>query len=412
MFKRKQIFLLFALFTLSFLLVLIVLIKKLPSTESKVKIKVNNIEELILEEAHQLSNYFKTKRSINETAIKIFINELNKIVISKNTTEPLWNIARSWVSKTQLYNMSSIYLGDVIYALKSNKILKADIDSRGTQLKLFLTLEGNQGAIFKPKWYNKEKIIHGPVYSGKDRYNSEIVAFYLSGILQKPLVPPCSIRKISLQKDIRPVATARLKDTIIFVNETTCVYGICYYCNEKEPACEENGLLTGAIILNINTTFNIYKSPWRRTYRNRKKAPWEENEHHYCQAVQNKLPEKRILDLIEVAIFDFLIQNGDRHRYETLQDTILLVDNGKGLGNPFKDHIDILAPLYQCCRLRKSMWTTLQNLSGGRIKEYLQQMPYVYELITHHHLDAIERRLLIVYATIQYCKKRDKLKLI
>lgn len=50
-----------------------------------------------------------------------------------------------------------------------------------------------------------------------------------------------------------------------------------------------------------------------------------------------------------MAIVDFLLQNGDRHHYETFEDRTILLDNGKGLGNPYVDHIDILAPFYQCC---------------------------------------------------------------
>lgn len=65
--------------------------------------------------------------------------------------------------------------------------------------------------------------------------------------------------------------------------------------------------------------------------------------------LKNKLSQKRLLDLIDTAIFDFLIQNGDRHHYETFADTVVWIDNGKGLGNPHVQHMDILAPLYQCC---------------------------------------------------------------
>lgn len=62
----------------------------------------------------------------------------------------------------------------------------------------------------------------------------------------------------------------------------------------------------------------------------------------------------RLLDLIDTAIFDFLMDNGDRHHYELAQNNfhnpaVLLIDNGKSLGNPDVDHLDILAPLYQCC---------------------------------------------------------------
>lgn len=66
--------------------------------------------------------------------------------------------------------------------------------------------------------------------------------------------------------------------------------------------------------------------------------------------VKDKLSAVRLLDLIDASIFDFIIQNGDRHHYETRNDRLVLIDNGKGFGNPNVDFIDILAPLYQCCR--------------------------------------------------------------
>ena len=73
----------------------------------------------------------------------------------------------------------------------------------------------------------------------------------------------------------------------------------------------------------------------------------------FYRKVSSQLSTKRILNLIDIAIIDFLIQNGDRHRYEVYKSKIILLDNGKGLGNPMLDELDILAPLYQCC-----MWVS------------------------------------------------------
>lgn len=76
--------------------------------------------------------------------------------------------------------------------------------------------------------------------------------------------------------------------------------------------------------------------------------------------MKSKLETIRLLDLIDVAIFDYLLQNGDRHHYETREERVILIDNGKAFGNPNKDHLDILAPLYQCC-----LYVLAYNLSAN-----------------------------------------------
>lgn len=111
---------------------------------------------------------------------------------------------------------------------------------------------------------------------------------------------------------------------------------------------DDEHLLEGVILYLVPGSFEKYRSPWQRTYKENHLAVWEENM-DYCVALKEKLSYTRLLDLVDVAIFDFLIQNGDRHHYETRNDRIVLIDNGKGFGNPNVDHIDILAPLYQCC---------------------------------------------------------------
>lgn len=144
-------------------------------------------------------------------------------------------------------------------------------------------LQGNQNVIFKPKWYPIDKIIEGPVYAGKDRYFSEILAFYLSGVLGKPLTPLTVERKVSLRNEISPVATTRLLNTIFERGSAICVYGKCFYCKREDPVCEDgNGIITGALIFNVDADFKVNRSPWQRTYKKGKKAAWEIND-DYCK---------------------------------------------------------------------------------------------------------------------------------
>lgn len=135
--------------------------------------------------------------------------------------------------------------------------------------------------VFKPKWYSKDRIIEGSVYSGKDRYGSEILAFYLSAVFKAPLAPIAAERHISITSEILPVATRRLNETI---NQNgTCLYGMCFYCRKDDPIChdERTGLVTGAVIFNVPGALKIYRSPWQRTYKKGKKAAWEVNK-NYC----------------------------------------------------------------------------------------------------------------------------------
>ncbi|CAB0013356.1 unnamed protein product [Nesidiocoris tenuis] len=55
---------------------------------------------------------------------------------------------------------------------------------------------------------------------------------------------------------------------------------------------------------------------------------------NYCSLVKRSKKyqdESKLLNLIETSIFDFLIDNGDRHHYERFASggPVLLIDNGK-----------------------------------------------------------------------------------
>lgn len=137
--------------------------------------------------------------------------------------------------------------------------------------------------MFKPQWYTKEFIIEGEVYAGKDRFGSEIIAFYLSLILNFLFVPFSVMRTLSLSSDILPVATNRLLSTSFRYNNRTCIYGKCFYCKKENPFCEDNNLsVSGALIFNLNGSIKSHASPWRRTYKKNLTAPWE-NSDNYCE---------------------------------------------------------------------------------------------------------------------------------
>ncbi|KAF4520699.1 hypothetical protein B566_EDAN012486 [Ephemera danica] len=328
-----------------------------------------------------------------------------------------------WVTGRWVVPEQAALLGSVLKTLCSARILRAQsARQHGTQLKLLLTLEGGHRAVFKPQWYSREQVIEGPVYAGKDRHNAEVAAFHLGlllGLRRSPLVVG---RRVSLRREIMPVADRELLDTFYQEGNNTCLYGVCHYCGPHDPVCATRDLLEGALVLWLPPRVKLKKvrHPWQRTYREAMPARWE-GEVRYCERVRaskfyggSQAGMSRLLDLIDASVLDFLIDNGDRHHYELLGNStraaVLLLDNGKSFGNPKVDHIDILAPLYQCCMLRRSTWERLLLFTGGalsRASELTLGGSHVTPVLSQAHLAALDRRLKLVLAAVYACSNAN-----
>ncbi|XP_047506670.1 glycosaminoglycan xylosylkinase homolog isoform X1 [Pieris napi] len=365
-----------------------------------------NVFQDIYEYLNYLPNQYKNKNSKFMPIQKKLINSFNTSRVTNPAhAQHTWVEVDNWVSNISLFPHEDGIGGKMLHALQSTPIALVDNAPKGTQLKLLLLLEGNQKLYFKPKRYNLEHVINGKIYAGFDRHNSEVFAYYLAMVLNFKWIPPSVIRKVHLDNDILPVATSGLRKTMSKNSKgTLCIYGKCFYCKINETVCpDDNGEVEGAAILYLDKQLKVYKSPWRRSY-NAKKMEWEIDS-DFCVKIKGSLSTRHLLNLIEVSLFDFLIQNGDRHRYEVYKEQIILLDNGKGLGNPLVDELDILAPLYQCCMLPTSTWQHLEILSGGNLSDTIKLLSKFQgiKLATEEHFKAIERRLLKIYATVQYC---------
>ncbi|XP_063983492.1 glycosaminoglycan xylosylkinase [Diachasmimorpha longicaudata] len=386
------------------------------------KSMTREMEEKIKAEMRLLpSKYFKR----NSSYAVLLDRLLAELRIMPNAQKDIWSIPNNnWPDAHQLVPPAAPELGTIFEAMRKAKVLKADNAPVGTQLKLMLTLESGVKALFKPQWYARDTILNGPVYFGKDRHNAEVAAFHLSSLLGLRRVPLTVTRKLRLS-EIRSCATPKLYETLYQEGNETCFYGVCHYCSPADPVCSSSDILEGALILWLPDYLKLFKHrhPWQRTYKHNKLALWE-TDIRYCDKVKETKTyaphtSSRLLDLIDTAVFDYLMDNGDRHHYELTHNfhnpAVLLIDNGKSLANPDVDHIDILAPLYQCCMIHKTTWDRLQLLGGGalsvslgRLLAHESMMAGIQSLITEDHLSAMDRRLLTVYAVVEYCLKIKK----
>ncbi|XP_046918023.2 glycosaminoglycan xylosylkinase [Dermatophagoides farinae] len=375
-----------------------------------------NVNENYLEnfvESLKSDSQPERKDSSSSTAVKLKDKELKKI----------WSTAKKWVRARQIIPEKAPELSSIIEALQHSKIIKSDVSRKGTQLKLLLTLEGGQQALFKPRRYPRDYITDD-IYAGADRHNGEIVAFHLSRILNQRYAPIVASRIINVAQEIKPVASPSLLATFVpqktKTNQTLeCFYGECYYCNEYELLCpdESTGTLEGSIILMLPNQYQLQKlrHPWQRTYKKNLKAQWEMDSHYCLSVLKSNSLRPRVLDFVDTAIFDYLIGNADRHHYEVFKhvsnSALLLIDNGKSFGDPAHDETTIIFPLLQCCvirnqtyqHLRRFAFTTSSQFNLSAIIRQLLSNDQLWPLLTDRHLQALDRRLRMIMASIELC---------
>ncbi|XP_065597362.1 extracellular serine/threonine protein kinase FAM20C-like isoform X3 [Cyrtonyx montezumae] len=259
-------------------------------------------------------------------------------------------------------------------------------------------------------------------FSDFERHNAEIAAFHLDRILDFRRIPPVSGRLVNITKEIRDITTDKKLAKTFFISPAgnVCFYGECsYYCSTEHALCGKPDQLEGSMAALLPDKAlakrRSWRSPWRRSYHKSKKAEWELDP-NYCAQVRRTPPYDsghRLLDLIDMAVLDFLMGNMDRHHYETFEkfgnDTFLLhLDNGRGFGTHSRDELSILAPLQQCCSIKKSTYLRLQLLATEpyRLSELLREALATDPLapvLAEPHLQALDRRLGKVLAAVGRC---------
>uniref|UniRef100_A0A183CF71 Fam20C domain-containing protein n=1 Tax=Globodera pallida TaxID=36090 RepID=A0A183CF71_GLOPA len=100
-----------------------------------------------------------------------------------------------------------------------------------------------------------------------------------------------------------------------------------------------------------------------RTYSKKTQlAAWQQDM-RYCQwkvkGMKQYAHGRRLLDLVDLHLMDYLIGNQDRHHYETfsvfgndIPSYAIHLDNGRSFGRTDFDDDDILMPFRQCCLIR------------------------------------------------------------
>ncbi|XP_039547257.1 extracellular serine/threonine protein kinase FAM20C isoform X1 [Pimephales promelas] len=342
-------------------------------------------------------------------------------------THPPWLRFHLGISRWQMYQHNDPILSALTQQLATHRIVSAVQKSGGTQLKLVMSFRNYGQALFKPMKQERQEETNVNLYyfSDFERHNAEIAAFHLDRILGFRRIPPVVGRLINIKKEIKDITTDHRLVSTFFTSPVgnMCFYGQCsYYCSTEHAICGRPVMIEGSLAAMLPDPSlaqrRTWKNPWKRSYSRSSLALWE-TDTNYCDSVKKSPPYDRgtrLVDLIDMSILDFLMSNMDRHHYDTFQkfgnDTFLIhLDNGRAFGRHSKDEPSILAPIVQCCRIRRSTLLRLHLLSlpmyrlSDVMRASLSQDPLtaVAPLLTEQHLLALDRRLATVIQTIQDC---------
>ncbi|XP_059413571.1 extracellular serine/threonine protein kinase FAM20C-like [Carassius carassius] len=343
-------------------------------------------------------------------------------------TYPNWLRFHIGINRYELYPRHSHIIGALLKDLVSQKITSVAMKSGGTQLKLIMSFQNYGQALFKPMKQTREQETPPDFFyfSDFERHNAEISAFHLDRILDFRRVPPVAGRLVNMTREIRDVTRDKKLWRTFFVSPANniCFYGECsYYCSTEHALCGKPDQIEGSLAAFLPDMAlakrKTWRNPWRRSYHKRKKAGWEVDP-DYCDEVKQTPPYDRgtrLLDIMDMTIFDFLMGNMDRHHYETFEkfgnETFIIhLDNGRGFGKHSHDEMSILVPLTQCCRVKRSTYLRLQLLAKEEFKlsslmeESLLQ-DQLAPILIWPHLEAMDRRLRLVLKVLADCVEKE-----
>ncbi|XP_053813689.1 extracellular serine/threonine protein kinase FAM20C isoform X2 [Vidua macroura] len=341
---------------------------------------------------------------------------------------PNWLKFHIGINRYELYSRHNPAIEALLQDLVSQKITSVAMKSGGTQLKLIMTFQNYGQALFKPMKQTREQETPPDFFyfSDYERHNAEIAAFHLDRILDFRRVPPVAGRLVNMTREIRDVTRDKKLWRTFFISPANniCFYGECsYYCSTEHALCGKPDQIEGSLAAFLPDLSlakrKTWRNPWRRSYHKRKKAEWEVDP-DYCEEVKQTPPYDsgtRILDIMDMTVFDFLMGNMDRHHYETFEkfgnETFIIhLDNGRGFGKYSHDELSILVPLNQCCRIRKSTYLRLQLLAKEEYKLSLLMKESLLKdkiapVLYQPHLEAMDRRLRIVLKAVSDCIEKD-----
>ncbi|GBO12447.1 Extracellular serine/threonine protein CG31145, partial [Araneus ventricosus] len=144
---------------------------------------------------------------------RITIQEIHNIELEKNLTR--MELLHLRISDLDLYAEDDTNVDELLNEMEKMPIVHVEEKTGGTQLKLLITFQDGNQAMFKPMRFDRQKETEPNHFYFVDyeRHVSEIAAFHLDRILGFRRCPPVVGRKLNITTEIYAVADDELLKT-------------------------------------------------------------------------------------------------------------------------------------------------------------------------------------------------------
>ena len=135
------------------------------------------------------------------------VRNTNLSVYQRKPNAEFWKEVENYAENDTFYP-ETVNVDEVLLALRSAKIIHADMSLRASSLKWILTLEGGQQVVFKPQTVPRSRRFRHCFSFDCEHPEYEIAAFTINRLLGLRNMPFTTGRVISWWGEIVPVATS------------------------------------------------------------------------------------------------------------------------------------------------------------------------------------------------------------
>ena len=338
-----------------------------------------------------------------------------------------WKTVHDAVGVDRKVYVKDFDVDSLITKLKTSKILDVQFLLNRPTIKWLLTLDGGQKIVFKPDLNVSDTRL---CKAGCEHPAYEVIGFAINRMLGLNNMPFTTMREIDWFRDIQPVARKNFTNEFIVYNSSESDRKVCvkWTCRRKRPSlyCFLKGRVLGSVMYWVTGDilellhFSTFKRSYSRQHlmyfssRNslRREQEFTTGDSRFCEKFRRKPPynnDYNFLYILDMAVQDFLTQSkNSKHNVMYLDNSNtdyinLDIDKGKGFCS-YDDDL-LLAPIYQCCKIRKTVYETLVNLKDRFVEQFreITHLENFDSLIQLQQLEAIQSRVQVILVYVEKC---------